>query len=141
MTDSISIQLDQESSEFLPGSIISGKVIWTAAAATQKIEIRLFWFTEGRGSQDIELAEERSWDAQGLAEQGFEFTLPLEPYSFSGKLISLQWALEAVTLPKESSTAKKIFTLSPNGKELILSSVENSQTSDKKTWGGKLQNN
>jgi hypothetical protein len=137
MTDSISIQLDQQSSEFLPGTTISGKVIWTASAETQKIELRLFWFTEGRGTQDIELAEECSWDAQGQAEQAFSFTLPLEPYSFSGKLISLQWALEAVTLPRESAAAKKIFTLSPNGKELILSSVENSQTSDKKTWGKK----
>ncbi|MEO1858246.1 MAG: hypothetical protein ABGY95_12895 [Rubritalea sp.] len=137
MTDSISIQLDQESSEFLPGATISGKVIWTAAAATKKVELRLFWFTEGRGTQDIELAEERSWDAQGQAEQAFELTLPLEPYSFSGTLISLQWALEAVTLPKENATAKEIFTLSPNGKELILSTVENSLTANKKTWGKK----
>ena len=96
MTDSISIQLDQTSSEFQPGTIISGKVIWSAAAATNKVELRLFWFTEGRGTQDIELIEERSWDAQGQTEQAFEFTLPTEPYSFSGRLISLQWALEAV---------------------------------------------
>ena len=137
MTDSISIQLDQASSEFQPGTIISGKVIWSADAATKKVELRLFWFTEGRGTQDIELVEERNWDAQGQGEQPFQFTLPTEPYSFSGKLISLQWALEAVTLPKENATAREIFTLSPNGKELVLSSVETSQTADKKTWGKK----
>ncbi len=137
MTDSISIQLDQPSSEFQPGATLSGKVIWTAASATQKIELRLFWFTEGRGTQDIELIEELSWDAQGQGEQPFEFTLPLEPYSFSGRLISLQWALEAVTLPKEKTTTRKIFTLSPNGKELVLSPAENTQTADKKKWGKK----
>lgn len=137
MTDSITIQLDQEISEFLPGSTISGKVIWTAPPTTKKIELRLFWFTEGRGTQDIELADEQSWDAQGHTEQAFEFTLPLEPYSFSGKLISLQWALEAVTLPKEHATAKKVFTLSPNGKELVLQPMENTQTADQKKWGKK----
>jgi len=136
MTDSISIQLDQASSEFQPGTTLSGKVIWSAAA-TQKIELRLFWFTEGRGTQDIELVEERHWDTTGQGEETFEFTLPVEPYSFSGKLISLQWALEAVTLPKENTTTRKIFTLSPNGKELVLSSVENTQTADKKKWGKK----
>ena len=136
MTDSISIQLDQENSEFQTGTTISGKVIWSAAA-TKKIELRLFWFTEGRGTQDIELIEERNWDAQAQGEQPFEFTLPTEPYSFSGRLISLQWALEAVTLPKENATTRKVFTLSPNGKELVLSSVENPQTTDKKKWGKK----
>ena len=137
MTDSISIQLDQQSSEFLPGTTISGKVIWTAAAATQKVELRLFWFTEGRGTQDIELIEEHSWDVQGQGEEAFQFTLPLEPYSFSGKLISLQWALEVVTQPKENATTREIFTLSPNGKELVLSSVENTQTAEKNKCGKK----
>ncbi|PQJ28429.1 hypothetical protein [Rubritalea profundi] len=79
MTDSISIQLDQTSSEFQTGTTISGKVIWSAAATTKKIELRLFWFTEGRGTQDIELIEERNWDAQAQGEQSFEFTLPTEP--------------------------------------------------------------
>lgn len=137
MTDSISIQLDQASSEFQPGTTLSGKVLWSAAAAIKKIELRLFWFTEGRGTQDIELVDERNWDTTGQGEEPFEFTLPAEPYSFSGKLISLQWALEAVTLPKENTTTKKIFTLSPNGKELVLSSLENTQTADKKKWGKK----
>lgn len=137
MTDSISIQLDQASSEFQPGTTLSGKVLWSTAAAIKKIELRLFWFTEGRGTQDIELVDERNWDTTGQGEEPFEFTLPAEPYSFSGKLISLQWALEAVTLPKENTTTKKIFTLSPNGKELVLSSLENTQTADKKKWGKK----
>jgi hypothetical protein len=137
MTDSISIQLDQSSSEFQPGTTISGKVIWSAAAAIKKIELRLFWFTEGRGTQDIELVEERSWDAQGQGEEPFEFTLPPEPYSFSGRLISLQWAVEAVTLPKENTTTRKVFTLSPNGKELVLNSVETPQTAKKKKWSKK----
>jgi hypothetical protein len=137
MTDSISIQLDQASSEFQAGTTLSGKVLWSTAAAIKKIELRLFWFTEGRGSQDIELVDERNWDTTGQGEEPFEFTLPAEPYSFSGKLISLQWALEAVTLPKENTTTRKIFTLSPNGKELVLSSVDNTQTADKKKWGKK----
>lgn len=137
MIDSISIQLDQENNEFQPGTTISGKVIWTASAATKKVELRLFWFTEGLGTQDIELLEERRWDAQGQTEQPFQFTLPLEPYSFSSKLTSLKWAIEAVTLSKENATAKEIFTLSPNGKEIILNTVENSQTTEKKKWGKK----
>ncbi len=44
--------------------------------------------------------EELRFDAPGTdGERAFSFTLPLGPYSFSGSLITLAWALELVALP------------------------------------------
>jgi hypothetical protein len=45
--------------------------------------------------------------------------LPLAPYSFSGKLISLIWGLELVLEPSQE-TARFEFTLSPTGEEIML---------------------
>jgi len=49
----------------------------------------------------------------------FRFLAPAEPYSFSGKLISLLWALEVVALPGHES-ARLDLTISPTGKEVLL---------------------
>ena len=50
------------------------------------------------------------------------FVLPPAPYSFSGKLISLIWAVEVVAEGiKEASRLE--FTLSPDGREITLSSA------------------
>ena len=56
------------------------------------------------------------------AEKGVEvepIRLPSAPYSFSGKLVSLIWALELVAFPGETSTRVDI-TMAPDGKEVVL---------------------
>jgi len=52
----------------------------------------------------------------------FSFTLPESPYSFSGKLISLIWAIE-LTCSAGSETLRREITLSPTGQEIVLGSV------------------
>ena len=53
----------------------------------------------------------------------FRFQLPSAPYSFSGKLISLVWAVEVVALPANIAGRVNII-LSPDGKEIELLQVE-----------------
>ena len=47
----------------------------------------------------------------------FAFPLPEGPYSFSGKLISLIWAME-LTVSPGSETLRREITLSPTGREI-----------------------
>jgi hypothetical protein len=49
----------------------------------------------------------------------FSFTLPEGPYSFSGQLISLVWALELTCSPG-SETFRQEITVSPTGREITL---------------------
>ena len=51
-------------------------------------------------------------------EQRVKFTLPAAPYSFSGKLISLIWAVELVA--DDSDSARWEFVLGPDGAEILL---------------------
>ena len=140
MQDTFDIQIDYNNTEFTPGDSLSGILSWNVPRGTESIELRLFWFTSGRGTQDIESVDELTWPISDTLLQGsekFTFTLPLEPYSFSGKLVSLTWALEAVALPDETS-ARKEFTLTPNGQEIVLKQVDNPKTNKKPTkWSSR----
>jgi len=117
----ITIELTNDNSVFLPGDTIEGIVRWSEEQGTS-LEVRLIWFTQGKGDRDFELI-----DVQQIASFGpsgsepFQFEAPSRPLSFSGKLISLQWALEAIVFPNESS-ARKDLTISSSGTEIILTS-------------------
>jgi len=83
--------------EFAPGQPLAGTVAWQLERAPKNAELRLFWYTEGKGTQDTEtIAVEHFQDAQVIESRPFSFTLPEAPYSFSGKLISLRWAIELI---------------------------------------------
>lgn len=85
---------------FRPAGEISGTVSWTLDRDPDALELRLFWHTESEGFTDVEITDCRRFDRPGRSgERDFSFTLPDSPYSFSGKLFKLRWALELVTLP------------------------------------------
>lgn len=103
-----------------PGDVISGTAGWNLDAAPAAVEVRLFWYTEGRGTQDVQIVECARFEGPLANERrDFRFQLPAEPYTFSGKLISLRWALEVVALPSEEAQRLEI-TVSPTGKEILL---------------------
>jgi hypothetical protein len=130
MSSNINIQVDYDHREFTPGDTISGKVNWANVSGAEVVAFRLFWYTSGKGTQDVMVLEEVEWPiSQGSAQ--FSFVLPNEPYSFSGTLVSLTWAIEAVMLPDETSTARHEFQLTPDGNELILAPVEEPVTESK----------
>ena len=135
MPSPLKIQVDYDNTEFTPGDTISGTVSWLPTQGMTGISLRLFWFTSGRGTQDIEIISELTWPVSATSLTGgdekFSFTLPNEPYSFSGQLVSLTWAIEAVQQPGETSI-QYAFTLTPNGQEITLTPVEHSVTDGKK---------
>lgn len=105
---------------FRPGDTIEGTVHWHFSEPPERVELRLFWATEGKGDQDLEVVAIVPFDpprAQG--EAPFQIQLPEGPYSFSGKLITLSWALEAVAHPG-NRTAYLPLVIAPGGKEIRL---------------------
>ena len=114
------ISLREDRTRFLPGDEIVAAAHWTLDGPPKAVEARLFWFTRGKGTQDVNVVETARFD-QPLAEEArpVRFRLPEAPYSFSGKLISLVWALELVTEPSGESTRVEL-TVSPTGEEILL---------------------
>jgi len=105
---------------FAPGDAVEGTVSWRFDAPPAKLELRLLWYTEGRGDQDVEVVERVPFETPGPADwRSFHLRLPAGPYSFSGKLISLRWALEAVAEPGDRS-ARTDLVVSPTGREIRL---------------------
>jgi len=94
------IEIDEDRRWFLPGETISGRTVWDVDEDAEAVELRLFWHTAGKGTEDVVIVRELRVDApESRGERRFSFELPLGPYSFSGSLITLAWALELVALP------------------------------------------
>jgi len=116
----ITIELDGGRTGFRPGELLTGSVAWRLERPAKDLEVRLFWFTQGKGTQDVRVTAIRRVDVIGLQGRGgFRFKLPDSPYSFSAKLISLAWAIEAVAQPGERSARVEIV-IAPEGKEVRL---------------------
>ncbi|HXU30525.1 MAG TPA: hypothetical protein VN851_08120 [Thermoanaerobaculia bacterium] len=105
---------------FAPGEEIEAAAVWRLDEMPESLEIRLFWFTEGKGDRDTEMVAS---DPIAPGQSGHctcRFRLPdLVPSSFSGKLVSLLWAIELVAEPG-SRAGRVDLIVSPTGQELSL---------------------
>ena len=108
---------------FLPGETVAGRAVWTLVDPPETVDLRLFWYTSGKGTEDVEIVGEVDRDHPGRqGELRFEFRLPLGPYSFSGSLITLQWALELVVQPG-GDTERMDLVIAPTAGEVRLESL------------------
>ena len=106
--------------EFKPGEAVSGSASWSLDTPPETVEVRLFWHTEGKGTQDVLVVDKmRVENPQMSDRRDFQFEFPPSPYTFSGKLISLRWAVEVVAEPSEEAQRLEI-TFSPTGVEILL---------------------
>lgn len=118
--DRIEVSTRDGQLSFLPGEAIEGTVSWHLDEAPRSVELRLFWYTEGKGDQDLEIVKTVPFEAPGTDDRrAFRLEAPAEPWSFSGKLISLSWALEAVAEPGAKAGRTEIL-ISPTGSEVRL---------------------
>jgi hypothetical protein len=105
---------------FMPGEEVVGEVSWRLDAPQPAVELRLFWHTQGKGTSDVSVVDKISFDNPARQERrDFRFRLPDAPYSFSGKLISLEWALELI-VPSPWEIERLPIVISPTGAELVL---------------------
>ena len=111
MSGQIGVQLNETSVS--PGETISGRAGWQLEKEPKSVSIRLFWRTLGKGTEDVELVNEVVLERPGAQNlHDFCFELPVEPYSFDGRLVSVKWAVEAVA-GKQSGSAE--FVMAPDG--------------------------
>ncbi len=117
------IDLTDDRQWHLPGEKVSGRAVWNLDAAPEAVELRLFWHTSGKGTQDVEIVQDLRIDNPAASgERDFSFSLPLGPYSFSGSLITLAWALELVSLPG-GETQRVQLVVAPVPVEIRLESL------------------
>jgi hypothetical protein len=112
-----------EQTSFRPGEELHGAAGWRLDQLPARIEARLFYYTRGRGTEDVVVVQRTRFDPpQQEGARPFQFTLPDAPYSFSGKLLSIIWALELVAEPGGRS-ARFEFVMSPSGTEIVPAST------------------
>lgn len=105
---------------FEPGESLAGRVSWRLDAQPASAELRLFWYTRGQGTEDVGMVDTVAFtDPQPVDDRQFRFSLPKEPYSFSGKLISVIWAVELIIEPG-LQVERRDFNMSPSGREIQI---------------------
>ena len=105
---------------YQPGETISGRVTWQVDEPPQSAELRLFWYTSGKGTEDVGNVDSVVFQTPQMNDdRAFSLALPRQPYSFSGKLISLVWALELIVEPG-ANVARQAFVMSASGREVVL---------------------
>ncbi|HPO15087.1 MAG TPA: hypothetical protein PLI09_16715 [Candidatus Hydrogenedentes bacterium] len=118
------LTIDDNLREFAPGQVIEGIAGWQDEAAPKDAVLRLFWYTEGRGTQDVNVVAEKEFAMFPSAyEERFQLILPDQPYSYSGAITSIQWALELV-LNKGKDVVRVDILVSPWTEKLTLASLE-----------------
>ncbi|MBK8000330.1 MAG: hypothetical protein IPK15_16810 [Verrucomicrobia bacterium] len=116
----LKILLRDERLNYRPGETIEGVAGWRLDQPPKGVELRLFWFTRGKGTEDVGVVTSTNFPSPQIEEgRKFTFTLPQDPWSFSGQLISVIWALELVAQPGNHSTRLEIV-VSPTGREIQL---------------------
>ena len=128
---SLRIEIARQQTAFEPGEDLAGTVSWQFDSPPRGIELRLFWFTRGKGTEDVGVAQTLPFDRPAPEEsRPFRLRLPDAPLSFSGKLISLVWALELVAAPSKE-VARVELVAAPGKRELQLESVPGADPKEK----------
>lgn len=105
---------------YQPGDIVSGGVWWSCNEPPKSVDVALLWFTRGKGTEDVAVVDRTIFENPQPDEgREFSFILPAGPYSSSGRLISIIWALELVLQPGGHSVRTEIV-IAPNGKEVLF---------------------
>ena len=117
------IDTAEQQTAFEPGAEIEVYLEWDLDEPAEAVELRLVWNTSGKGTTDVAVVKTVRFDGPSQQEsRRTTLTLPLSPYSFSGTLVSLIWALELVALPSGESARTEI-TIGPGGEEVVLSAA------------------
>ncbi len=119
----IRLGICENKNAFRPGEMISGAVLWEFPNAPELAEVRLLWFTRGKGTEDGAIVETVKLDAAPAADtREFSFQAPNGPYSFSGTLIAVLWAVEFIAQPGDEFQRIEI-TIAPDGREIALPKI------------------
>ena len=107
---------------FHPGETLELIATWELDTPPEALELRLTWYTLGKGDSDYCIVEKVAIESPVAAgTHNASIALPHGPYSYSGKLVSIAWSVALVVLPSEDSTNLDL-TIGPNRSEVVLPS-------------------
>ena len=116
----LAIEISGRRAAFAPRESVSGTFRWQLTRPARWIEGRLFWFTRGKGTMDVAIVDRTRFETPDHQDkQTFRFTLPDGPYTFSGRLISVIWAIELIAEPGDRNQRVEIV-VAPGGHEVLL---------------------
>jgi hypothetical protein len=116
----VQIKFSTDAREFLPGEQLKGELHWNFPERVERIDLRLFWATSGKGVPETGVVEALRFEQLAAQDaRPFSFQLPPFPFSYEGRLMRLTWALEAICAPG-TITAREEFTLAPDRKKIVL---------------------
>lgn len=119
----LSVELDEGRTVYRPGDAVRGTAMWKLDEPPDAIEIRLGWYTEGKGTTDAAIVHTLHEERPGRSGSNpFEFELPPGPYSFSGSLITLVWTVELAIEP-DGEHASATIIVSPTDDEIALDQI------------------
>ena len=120
----LSVQSADGRTAFSPGETIEVLAEWELDRQPEAIEVRLVWYTRGKGDMDADVVDRVDVGSRDISgSRRVSITLPEGPYSFSGRLISLLWSLELVAEPAGHSDQIEIV-IAPDAREVLLGSAE-----------------
>jgi len=116
------LKVDDPGTARRPGESLDIDASWHLDGPDHAVELSLVWYTSGKGSEDIEVVEQVTLASKAPGSSGSRhhtLRIPEGPYSFSGKLISLAWALELVAVP--SSAVERVdLVIGPEAREVDI---------------------
>ena len=116
----LALRTEQGQVAFRPGATIVGAAGWSFPSPPRAAEVRLFWYTSGKGTRDVTVVASVPFAQAASQEvQPFTLTLPTAPWSTDGRLVSVSWALELVVQPGERSVRRELV-VSPDGRTVAL---------------------
>lgn len=119
-----------ERRDLRPHDTVKGRVAWDLEKKPRDLELRLCWFTRGRGTEESRTVEVLPLGDTSDGERPFHFRLPAEPWSVNGTLVQIVWALEVVA-KKTGSLGIEEFTVAPQRREIELRELESTRTTSK----------
>lgn len=129
---SCKVTLEDASRPISPGQSLSGEAEWELSEDVEALEVRLCWTTEAmHGSEPpvIVKAEEIDHPAR-RGHRHFRYDLPAGPWSFEGKLFSVEWYVELSAQTRELARAS--FILSPFGQPVRTRGPERESSDEMK---------
>ncbi len=130
MSAELQIDLYDQRLHYRPGETVEGVASWQLKKAPTSVKVQLGWFTEGKGTQDSHVQGAVTFDAPEATDARiFQLTLSQEPYSFSGKLISLIWRVELIAGRAREETR---IVVSPTGREIELARLTEQAAGDQR---------
>jgi hypothetical protein len=126
----MSTTLTIERRDLQPHDTVTGRVAWDLEKEPRDLELRLCWFTGGRGTEESRTVEALPLGDTLRGERSFSFRLPAEPWSLNGTLVRIAWALEVVA-KKTGSLAVEEFVVAPRRREIELRELANTRTTSR----------